>query len=55
MRHVPHRLSGSLVNADLIHRNGLMIGNHADLTDRQVDYLGSCIAEFIHSIVQRAA
>jgi hypothetical protein len=32
-----------------------MIGNHADLTETEVDYLASCIEEFIESTVNRAA
>lgn len=55
MRHVPHRISGPLTQADLVHRNGLMIGNHADLTATQEDYLVGCIDEFIRRAVKRAA
>lgn len=55
MGHVPHRHSGPLVNADLVHQNGLMIGNHADLTAAQEDHLIACIAEFMESHALRAA
>lgn len=55
MGHVPHRCSGLLANADLVHCNGLMIGNHADLTAAQEDHLIACIAEFMESHALRAA
>lgn len=55
MRHVPHRVSGSLTNADLLHRNGLMVGNHADLTTAQEDHLVESIREFIIRQIGRAA
>jgi len=55
MRHVPHRLAGPLSNADLVHHNGLMIGNHADLTAAQEDHLIACIAEFMEAHALRAA
>jgi dTDP-4-amino-4,6-dideoxygalactose transaminase len=55
MRHVQHRLAGPLSNADLVHHNGLMIGNHADLTAAQEDHLIACIAEFMEAHALRAA
>ncbi len=55
MQYVRHRLGGPLSNADLIHHNGLMIGNHADLTAVQEDHLIACIAEFMESYALRAA
>jgi CDP-4-dehydro-6-deoxyglucose reductase, E1 len=55
MRHVPHRCHDPLSNADLVHCNGLMIGNHADLSVSQEDHLIACIAEFMESYALRAA
>lgn len=55
MQHIPYRLGGSLPHADLIHHNGLMIGNHADLTVHQEDHLINSIAEFMELHVLRAA
>lgn len=48
MRHVPHRIAGALTNADLVHYNGLMIGNHHDVTRSQVSYLVDIITDFIN-------
>jgi CDP-6-deoxy-D-xylo-4-hexulose-3-dehydrase len=55
MRHVPHRIAGPLTNADCLHRNGFMVGNHADLTPVQEDYLVECIGEFIARHAVQAA
>ncbi|MFO0730019.1 MAG: DegT/DnrJ/EryC1/StrS family aminotransferase [Nitrospiraceae bacterium] len=55
MRHVLHKIVGPLTQADLVHRNGVMLGNHADLTATQEDYLVGCIDEFIRQAGKRAA
>jgi len=55
MQHVPHRIGGSLAIADLVHQNGLMVGNHADLSTGQEDYVVECIAEFMDRLSACAA
>lgn len=47
MQHIPHRIHGTLTNADLVHYNGFMIGNHQDVTSGQVDYIVAVISDFL--------
>ncbi len=49
MRHVPHRIAGKLTNADVVHRQGVMIANHHNVTISQQDYLLECIEAFVQS------
>jgi CDP-6-deoxy-D-xylo-4-hexulose-3-dehydrase len=49
MDHVRHRVHGALPNADLIHYNGLMVGNHHDVTASQVVYLTDVVRDFLAS------
>jgi CDP-6-deoxy-D-xylo-4-hexulose-3-dehydrase len=36
LKKFPHRVIGSLIQADYIHHNALYIGNHTDLTEEQI-------------------
>jgi CDP-6-deoxy-D-xylo-4-hexulose-3-dehydrase len=47
MRHLPHRIHGTLTNADLVHYHGLMVGNHHDVTLSQVTYLAEVVLDFL--------
>ena len=46
-RNVPHRLVGSLANADKIMRDTFVIGCHHGLTDAMVDYISNIFADFL--------
>lgn len=47
MRHLPHRIHGILQNADLVHYQGLMVGNHHDVTGSQLEYIVQVITDFL--------
>jgi CDP-4-dehydro-6-deoxyglucose reductase, E1 len=47
MHHLPHRISGPLANADMVHYRGLMIGNHHNVTRLQEDFLIDVVESFI--------
>lgn len=44
---VPHRIHGTLPNADLVHYHGLMVGNHHDVTVSQAAYLAEVVLDFL--------
>lgn len=46
-RNVPHRVVGSLANADKIMRDTFVVGCHHGLTDEMVDYMSNVFAEFL--------
>jgi CDP-6-deoxy-D-xylo-4-hexulose-3-dehydrase len=47
MRHLPYRIAGPLTAADEVHEQGLMIGNHPDVTDGQVAHVLDVITTFV--------
>ena len=47
LQHVPHRVAGSLTNADAIHHRGVMVANHHNVTISQQDYLVECVDAFV--------
>lgn len=47
MRLFEHRVHGDLKHADRVHFNGLMIGNHHDVTPAQIDYVAQVIHDFL--------
>ena len=47
MRHVAHRVSGALTNADVVHFHGLMFGNHPDVTASQIAYVKDVFEDFV--------
>lgn len=47
MRHLPHRIHGDLIIADLAHYRGLMVGNHHNVTQSQIGYLTEVILDFL--------
>lgn len=49
-RHIAHKVghpSGRLANADQVHLNGLMVGNHHNVTASQQEYLGDVLEDFL--------
>lgn len=47
MRHLPHRVSGELPAADVVHDQGLMIGNHPDVTAGQIAHVLDVMTSFV--------
>jgi CDP-6-deoxy-D-xylo-4-hexulose-3-dehydrase len=50
MRHMAHRIGapgGRLLMADIVHRDGLMIGNHHNVTPSQREYVGDLLEDFL--------
>ena len=50
MQHIAHRVGapdGRLPMADIVHRNGLMIGNHHNVTPSQREYVGDLLEDFL--------
>jgi len=45
--HIAHRIAGRLPVADMVHRQGLMIPNHHNVTAEQQDYVIACLDTFV--------
>lgn len=47
IKHLPHRIASKLINADVVHQQGVMIANHHNVTISQQDYLLESIEAFV--------
>jgi CDP-6-deoxy-D-xylo-4-hexulose-3-dehydrase len=54
MRDVTHRVHGDLTAADAAHFRGLMIGNHHDVTDAQIEYVVDVVDDFREDLSMKA-
>ena len=50
MKHINHRISGSLENSNYIHHNGFFIGCHQGIGQAEADYVLECCREFFEGI-----
>lgn len=47
LEQIDYRQSGELEGAELVHENGLFVGNHHQIGDEQIDYILESIEEFV--------
>lgn len=49
LQNIDYKQIGELSEAEYIHENGLLIGNHHNLTEEKIDYVISTITDFVES------
>src|SRR2546428_7590342 len=52
MKHVPHRVSGSLTNSKMIMRQSFFFGNHTGIGSVEREYIADSIIEFLETFQQ---
>jgi CDP-6-deoxy-D-xylo-4-hexulose-3-dehydrase len=53
MKHLPHRISGTLDNSRMIMRNSFFFGNHTGIGEDERDYITESIGDFVNSSSKR--
>ena len=53
MKHLPHRISGTLDNSRVIMRNSFFFGNHTGIGEEEREYIADAIVDFVHGSVKR--
>src|SRR5713226_9589994 len=53
MKHLPHRISGSLPNSRIIMRNSFFFGNHTGIGEEEREYVGESITGFLDTKSKR--
>src|SRR2546426_5287497 len=53
MKHVPHRVSGSLTNSQMIMRRSFFFGNHTGIRSREREYVAESIIDFLEQKVKK--
>jgi CDP-6-deoxy-D-xylo-4-hexulose-3-dehydrase len=48
MKHLPHRISGTLPNSRMIMRNSFFFGNHTGIGEEEREYIAECIIDFVN-------
>jgi CDP-6-deoxy-D-xylo-4-hexulose-3-dehydrase len=47
VRYMQHEIHGTLKNANLIHNNGIFVGNHHYNLSKELEYLAEVLAEIV--------
>lgn len=47
MKHLPHRISGSLDNSRMIMRSSFFFGNHTGIGEQEREYIAGSIIDFV--------
>ena len=53
MKHIPHRISGSLENSRMIMRDSFFFGNHTGIGEHEREYVAESIIDFVNSTSKR--
>jgi CDP-6-deoxy-D-xylo-4-hexulose-3-dehydrase len=53
MKHIPHRISGTLDNSRMIMRNSFFFGNHAGIGEEEREYITESIVDFVNNSSKR--
>jgi len=53
MKHLPHRISGSLANSRMIMRNSFFFGNHTGIGEEERQYIAESIISFMDASSKR--
>jgi CDP-6-deoxy-D-xylo-4-hexulose-3-dehydrase len=53
MKHLPHRISGTLPNSSMIMRNSFFFGNHTGIGEEEREYVAESITDFMSSMSKR--
>jgi CDP-6-deoxy-D-xylo-4-hexulose-3-dehydrase len=49
MKHLPHRIIGTLPNSRMIMRNSFFFGNHTGIGEEEREYISESIIDFVNS------
>ena len=50
MKHIPHRITGSLANSRMIMRQSFFFGNHSGIGSEEREYIANSIIEFLETV-----
>ena len=53
MKHVPHRVSGNLINSRMIMRQPFFFGSHTGIGEEEREYIADAIIDFVNSSSKR--
>lgn len=53
MKQLSCRVSGSLANSRIISRNSFFFGNHSGIRDKEREFIGDCLTQFLDSVPGR--
>lgn len=52
-RQIPCRVSGKLKNSRIVSRNSFFFGNHGGIGDKEKEFIGDCLTQFLESVPGR--